>query len=257
MSNLNTQNPWIVTQKPNARAALRLFCFPYAGGSAVIYRDWAELLPPFVEVCAVQLPGRGARMREAAISDLSQLVESADAALRPHFDKPFAFFGHSMGAVIGFELARRLLREGGPLPRHLSVSGRSAPQFIDTGKKLYALPDDELIEELRGLNGTPPELLAHPELMELMLPLLRADFAVCQKYTHSPEPKLPVPITAFGGLQDTNVPREELEGWREQTTAAFKARLLPGDHFFVNTMRPTLLRALTQELHALATAVAA
>jgi medium-chain acyl-[acyl-carrier-protein] hydrolase len=162
-----------------------------------------------------------------------------------------------MGAVIAFELARQLLREGRPMPFHLSVSGRSAPQFGDGGKRLYALPDAELIEELRGLNGTPPELLDHPEVMELMLPLLRADFAVCQKYAHAPGPILPTPITAFGGLQDAGVSRPRLEGWREQTSGAFKVRLLPGDHFFLNTARPALLRALAQELHALAQAAPA
>lgn len=246
-----TANPWLVIQRPNPRATFRLFCFPYAGGSTLIYRTWADSLPVHVEVCGIQLPGRGSRMREQPFLDLVELVETLAPVLEPYFDKPFAFFGHSMGATIGFEMARLLSREGKQLPQHLFVSGRRAPQFPETDCPTYNLPDPEFIEELRRLNGTPRELLENPELMQLLLPLLRADFTVCQTYALKEAPPLTCPITACGGLQDTCVSREHLEGWRQHTSDSFALRMLPGDHFFLQTSQPALLRMLARELDPL------
>lgn len=250
-----TSNPWLVIQRPNPRATLRLFCFPYAGGSTLIYRAWANSLPAHVEVCGIQLPGRGSRMHEQPFFDLAELVETLAPVLAPHFDKPFAFFGHSMGAAISFEMARLLSREGKEGPRHLFVSGRRAPQFPETDRPTYNLPEPEFIEELQRLNGTPRELLENPELMQLMLPLLRADFTLCQTYKLKEAPPLACPITACGGLADKCVTREPLEGWRQHTSASFALRMLPGDHFFLHTDQSTLLRVLGQELAPLGLAV--
>jgi medium-chain acyl-[acyl-carrier-protein] hydrolase len=243
-----TGNPWLPYVQPNPEASLRLFCLPYAGGSALIYRSWPHKLPPGVEVYAVQLPGRGHRMKESPFLSVTSLVAALAEALRPHLDKPFAFFGHSMGALSSFELARHLRRHEGLAPEHLFVSGRSAPQFGKRGEILYNLPDDELVEHLRRLNGTPREVLEHPELMELMLPLLRADFSVCDTYTYTDEPPLDCPITAFGGLGDVNVPRADLESWAAQTSGPFSLRMLPGDHFFLHENEATLLHVLAREL---------
>jgi len=240
-------NPWLVRHRPQPRADLSLICFPYAGGSSAIFRPWAEALGQRFDVCAVQLPGRGSRQLETPLTELSNIVEALAEALRPCWQKPFAFFGHSMGAMIAFELARRLRDEGAPRPRHLFVSGRRAPQWPSTKPPTHDLPEPEFIEHLRGLNGTPAELLANPELMQLMLPALRADFAVCQNYAYRPEPPLECPISVFGGLGDST-DREMLEDWREQTRAAFSLHMFPGDHFFLHTSRHLLLSTIVARL---------
>src|SRR5437763_15337105 len=171
------RTPWLVSRKPNPRARVRLFCFPYAGGGDSVFRAWQKGLSEAIEVCPVQLPGRGARISEPPFTELSPLVRAAAQALAPHLDKPFAFFGHSMGALICFELARHLRKDGGPQPVHLFVSGRCGPQ---TPREPFAgdLPDSEFQEMLRRYNGTPEEVLENRELMELLLPAVRADFAL-------------------------------------------------------------------------------
>jgi medium-chain acyl-[acyl-carrier-protein] hydrolase len=244
-------NAWIGCPKPNPGAQMRLFCFPYAGGTAAIYRQWPDLVPPNVEVYVAHLPGRAGRLQDPPFTRLLSLVEEIAPAVRPFLDKPFAFFGHSMGALISFELARRLQRDRAPMPAQLFLSGRSAPHIPDVDKRTFDLPEPEFIEELRRLNGTPKEVLEHPELMLLMIPLLRADFSVCQTYQYEKGPPLDCPITIFGGLQDHEVPREHLEGWREHTSSTFKLRMLPGDHFFLNSAQALLLKTLSQELAAL------
>lgn len=249
------ETPWLVISKANPQAALRLFCFPYAGGSAQMYRTWAGLLPNTIELCAVEIPGRGRRLREQPINSLRELVNETFEGLRPHMNKPFAFFGHSMGALMSFELARLLRREGLPGPARIFVSARRAPQIPDTDDPTYNLPEPEFIEELRRLNGTPQEVLEHPELLQLMLPILRADFSVCQTYEYSPESPLESSITAYGGVEDVDVGREHLDAWKEQTTSSFNLRMLPGDHFFVHSSQATLLQNLIQELHRLVSVI--
>jgi medium-chain acyl-[acyl-carrier-protein] hydrolase len=253
MTSNNRATPWFTSQRPNARARLRLFCFPYAGGGAAIYRLWPQSLPSEVEVCVAQLPGRGTRLREQPFTSLDALVEAAAEAIAPSLDKPFALFGHSMGAMISFELARRLREQGRPQPAHLFVSGRRAPQLPNDDPVSYNLPDADLGRELLRLNGTPKEVLEHPELMELMLPLLRADFSVVETYVYRPGVPLDCPLTAFGGLRDSEVGREQLEAWSEQTTSEFALRMLPGDHFFLNDAQAQtlLLSALSRDLYQL------
>lgn len=244
----NTTNSWFVTLKPNPRARLRLFCFPYAGSGVMIYHNWAEQLPSDVEVYLARLPGREGRLREAPLTQLTPLVHLISAEIRPLLNKPFAFFGHSMGAVISFELARLLRRESGLQVEHLFLSGRRAPQLPRDEPMTFDLPDAEFIEAIRTLNGTPTEVLQHPELMNLMLPLLRADFEVCQTYSFEPGAPLTCGMTIFGGLQDTDVPRESLVAWSEQTTGACSVRMFPGDHFFLHSSQALLLRVLNREL---------
>jgi medium-chain acyl-[acyl-carrier-protein] hydrolase len=241
-------NHWFGWPKPNPLARMRLFCFPYAGGSAIIYRTWPDLLTSSVELCAINLPGRGARLREAPFTRVSVLVREIATAIRPFFDKPFAFFGHSMGALISFELARQLRLENQAAPVQLFLSGCKAPHLPDNDPPTFGLPDGEFVKEIRRLNGTPNDLLENPELMQLMIPLLRADFAICQTYEYRQEPPLDFPITVFGGLEDHLVPRSHLEAWRQHTNAAFKLRMLPGSHFFLNSEQRSLLNILSQEL---------
>jgi len=240
--------PWLSCPRRNPQAHVRLFCFPYAGGNAQIYRAWPSSLPPVAEVHMVHLPGRGTRVLETPFTRLGPLVEEAAEALLPLLDKPFAFFGHSMGALIGFELARLLREAHGLTPAQLWVSGRRAPQVREDEPPTHDLPEPEFIEELRRLNGTPQEALEHPELLQLIIPLLRADFSVCETYDYRQSPPLDCPITAYGGLEDKDVSREQLEAWREQTISSFKLRMLPGDHFFLHSAHALLMEALSQEL---------
>ncbi|MBD1879521.1 thioesterase II family protein [Coleofasciculus sp. FACHB-T130] len=239
--------------KPNPLSSLRLFCFPYAGGGALNFRTWSQGLPVGVEVCAVELPGRGKRILEAPFTQALPLVQAIAHALLPYLDKPFAFFGHSMGALVSFEVARLLRRKYGISPVHLFVSGRSAPQLPAKEPPIHALPEPAFIEELRRLNGTPEAVLENVELMELLLPILRADFAVLETYVYAAEPPLQCPITAFGGLQDVKVSVERLEAWQQQTSAKFSLQMLPGDHFFVQSAQPLLLQFLSRELNLIST----
>lgn len=239
---------WLFCHQPRATARLRLFCFPYAGGGASLYRTWAKRLAPSIEVCPVQLPGRENKLGEQPFTRLQPLVEAIAGALSPLLDTPFAFFGHSMGAIISFELARQLRRNRGLEPTHLFVSGHRAPHLPSDEPPTFELPEPELVEELRRLNGTPQAALEHPELLELVLPVLRADMAVCQTYEYVDEPALKCPITAIGGLEDVDVSRERLAAWRQHTRAAFKLRMLPGDHFFLHSKQFDLLRIISREI---------
>lgn len=244
----SASDSWIAFRKPRPRARLRLFCFPYAGGSATIFRTWQDGLPTDVEVCPVQLPGRGTRLTESPLKHLPYALAALTHALLPLLDQPFAFFGHSLGALISFELARQLRRQHGVHPIRLIVSGAGAPQVPHGKRHIHTLPDEEFLAKLRGLNGTPEEVLRHHELMQIMLPFLRADFALYETYSYAAEPALNCAITAFGGLQDQEVHYGDLVGWREQTRGSFSIRMFPGDHFFLNSSRSLLLLALSQEL---------
>jgi len=248
MTTVTAFDSWIAFRKPNPQARLRLFCFPYAGTGALIFRTWPDGLPAEVEVCPVEFPGRGTRLMETPFTQLSPLVEALAQALVPVLDKPFAFFGHSLGALVGFELARQLRRQSGVQPVRLFVSADRAPQIPHRDRPIHALPEGEFLVELRRLNGSPGKVLEDMELMQIMLPILRADFAVYETYVYATEPPLDCPISVFGGLQDHRVSRGDLEAWCDQTSASFSLQMFPGDHFFLNTTPSLLLKALSQVL---------
>jgi len=165
-----------------------------------------------------------------------------------YLDKPFAFFGHSMGAIVAFEVARQLEKKTGATPAHLVVSGRRAPQLPSNQPPAFGLPDEEFKEKLERLNGVPKELLLSAELMSLVLPSIRSDFEAIETYQYSPGPKLHCPITAFGGFRDSHVSQSSLDAWKEQTTASFKVRMFPGDHFFIHGAERDVLRMLSKDL---------
>jgi medium-chain acyl-[acyl-carrier-protein] hydrolase len=248
---------WLVCPRPDPAAVLRLFCFPYAGGGAGVYRRWPAAMPAGVEVCAVQLPGREGRLRETPFNRMGPLVDALAAALRPHLDRPFAFFGHSMGALLAFELARRLRREGLPGPLHLFVSGRRPPQDPDREERLHGLSDAQLRDALRRLGGTPREVLEHDEMMRLLTPMLRADLAVVETYRHEPAPPLDCPVTVLGALDDPKAPAEGLPGWAGHTRGPFRVRTLPGNHFFLHSAEAQVLGVVSQELTPLVSGAAA
>jgi surfactin synthase thioesterase subunit len=241
-------NTWLSFSKPPQKARLRLFCFPHAGGGASLFRTWTRDLPADVHVCAIRLPGREGRITEAPFTRLQPLVQTLRKALWRYLDIPFAFFGHSLGALVAFELAREIAARNGTQPSTLFVSGHRAPQIPYPRKPICALPPEEFLQELRHLGGTPVEVLQSPELMDLLLPVLRADFAVCETYVYESGERLQSPISAFGGSDDPEVSNDDLTGWGTETDASFKLRILPGDHFFFLTARDALLEAVSQDL---------
>ncbi|MCC6176230.1 MAG: thioesterase [Chloroflexi bacterium] len=248
---------WTVRPRPLENPRLRLFCFPHSGGGAAQYTRWPADLPPDIEVCAVQLPGREQRVSEAPFSHMAPLVEELLRVLAPYFEAPFAFFGHSLGGFISFDLARALRRQGRTGPLHLFVAGSRAPQLPSRLPDLHHLPDPEFIDGLRRYEGTPDEALQNADLMRLLLPMLRADFSLTETNDYVQEPPFDVPISVFGGLDDPVVERFELTAWREHTTRALTLRMLPGDHFFVQSARSLLLSALVEDLEESAPLMAA
>jgi medium-chain acyl-[acyl-carrier-protein] hydrolase len=238
---------WFSARRPGPAAETRLVCLPYAGGSASAYHAWEDLTPRHVEVCAAELPGRGARMGEEPFRRLPPLVRALADALEPLLDRPFALFGHSMGGLVAFELARLLRRRGQPAPCHLFVSASPAPGTPALRPHLHDAPDEEVKARLRALKGTPRQVLENDELMALALPVIRADFAALEAYEYREEPPLEVPLTVFGGLDDRAVRPWDLQGWRGHSTSS-QLRLLPGDHFFVHDLAPELAELVASHL---------
>lgn len=215
-----------------------------------MYRSWGELVGPQVELCALQLPGRESRLREPPFTRMTDAVQEAAAVVQPYLDIPFAFFGHSMGAVICFELARLLRSQNKVAPVHLFISARRAPQFPDQRPPLSPLRDEQFVAEIcRRYNGIPGEVLKDPELMELLLPVLRADVKMLESYVYRPGPSLGCQITTFGGQEDAETPFEQLAGWREQTNARFRTNIFPGDHFFLRSAETEVLDVISRELN--------
>jgi len=241
-------NTWLNRPKPGSEARLRLFCFPYAGGGASLYRSWAEPLASVAEIWSVQLPGRENRLGEPLYRSLPALIGALTDALKDELTAPYAFFGHSLGGLIAFELARSLRREGRELPLQLFVSGHLAPQVPQRHPPIHGLPYAQFVQELRRYRGTPEAVLANQELLELLVPVLRADFQLFETYVYQPDEPLDCPISAFGGLSDVEVSQEDLAAWRRQTRGLFTFRMLPGNHFFIQSARAQLLQALSLDL---------
>ncbi|GHH24575.1 thioesterase II family protein [Streptomyces rubradiris] len=244
------RNPWFALEEPRDEAGVRLFCLPYAGGAAAAYRTWRELAPGHVRVHPLELPGRGARWGETPVNRMPLMTELLADALAEHLERPYALFGHSMGGLIAFELARTLRARGLPQPAHLFVSGSAAPDLPRTRKPIHAAPDADVLEELRFLGGTPAELLDDPGLMELVLPALRADFALLETYRYQPQPPLTVPLTVFGGESDPLVASDQLHRWLRQSDAGPRLVVLPGEHFFLHSSVADVLGTIADALAA-------
>lgn len=231
---------WAVPDPRPGPFRARLFLLPHAGGGANTYRAWPSLLPAGLEVRAVQLPGRERRFGEAPITQMSALLDSLVPAIAPLLDRPFAVFGHSMGACIGHALLHRLQRMGLPAPAVFIAAGHDAPTHPRARRALHELPDAEFIMGLRGLGGTPPEVLANRELLDLLLPMLRADFSVIASYR--PEPgRFGCPMLVLAGSTDAETTRDGLAAWQACTTGGAEAATLPGGHFFPEQQRDRVL----------------
>jgi medium-chain acyl-[acyl-carrier-protein] hydrolase len=236
-------SPWIVRPRPRPEARLRLYCFPYAGGGASVYHAWGARLPEAIEVCAIQMPGHETRMREPMATSMEALVTSLAAALAPALDRPFAFFGHSLGGRVAFETARALRRLHAPSPVALIAGACTAPQLRPSAPPLHALPDEAFLDGIAArYGGIPDAVRREPELMALVLPVLRADCRLVETYVCEPEPPLVGAIAAYGGEDDASAPPADLAAWADQTTGRFRHATLPGDHFFLVRSQEALLR---------------
>jgi medium-chain acyl-[acyl-carrier-protein] hydrolase len=234
-------NKWFLRPLPNEKAETRLFLFPYAGGGPAVFGKWLTKFEPHIETLIAHYPGRGARHNEPSISQINVLVEKLAEAIQPYLDKPFAFFGHSFGGLVAFELAKHIQSHA------LFVSGCGAPHLSNPHPPIHHLPDPEFVRALKELNGIPPEVADNSELMELLLPTLRADFEAFERYQPNAH-QLTCPILAFGGLDDPRIGREHLEGWVIHTTAGFRSHYFSGDHFFINTHKADIIASITSEL---------
>jgi medium-chain acyl-[acyl-carrier-protein] hydrolase len=214
----------------------RLFCFPYAGGGTAVYRPWRKILPSDVEIAAVQFPGRESRIREAPLRSIAEMARGAVDVILANSDVPFALFGHSMGALVAYEAARSLESLGAPGPSHLFVSARRPPHVDDHLPPVHHLPDDAFVEEMNQRYQAIPDVVRNePELMELLLPVLRADIEALEKYGHVPGPRLRCSVQVYGGSRDFHPFPDQLTEWQAVAEQPISVKLFDGDHFFLTS----------------------
>jgi medium-chain acyl-[acyl-carrier-protein] hydrolase len=249
ISDSSASNNWFVCPQVNLEAETRLFLFPYAGGGPAVFHKWPAKLPNHLEGQIAHYPGRGSRHNEPPLKQIISLVERLSQAILPLLDKSFAFFGHSLGGLIAFELTRHLRRNNLPQPQILFVSACGAPHIPDPHPSIHLLPDSDFVNSLQQLNGIPSELLQQDDVLQMLLPMLRADFEAMESYIYtSDNSPLRCPIVAFGGLHDPRVSRERVEGWGSYTNARFSSQYFPGDHFFINTARDSVIASIVAEV---------
>jgi medium-chain acyl-[acyl-carrier-protein] hydrolase len=249
MHNTVEHNAWFMCSRPNPMARVRLFCFPYAGGGASIFHSWADRLPSDIETIGIQMPGLESRIMEPPVETSSTVVEMLLPVMYSSIDKPFVLFGHSLGAFICFELTRRLRERYGLQPLHMFVAGIRAPQILNQNPTIYNLPETEFLEKLqRRYSGVPDEILENPDILQLVLPGLRASLKMYECYKYIEDEPLDCDITAFGGYQDRGTTTEDLEAWRYQTNRSFSLQMFSGNHFFINSEQEHFLQTLSSEL---------
>jgi len=230
---------------------IKLFCFPFAGGSAAAFNPFKTQLDPSIQLQPIELAGRGRRIREPLYNSISEIVEDMFKIIRPELSPgPYAFFGHSMGSVVAFELTYKIRQEGLPEPVHIFFSGRGAPHMPrDEKKKYHLMSDEEFKQEMIELGGTSREFFEHPELMEVFLPLLRGDLKVNETYQYSEKKaKLDSPITVFHGKKDEEVTMEEISEWSVHTNRGCDINVFEGGHFFLNEEAPVISKIINRAL---------
>lgn len=241
--------PWIIRPCTRPHARFRLFCFPRAGGGASSFRGWPEDCHPEIEVALIQPPGRENRLREKPLQSMSTLVSSIAGAMAEFLDRPYALYGHSLGAKVAFETARELRRRGLPEPVHLFAAASSGPGVQWAHPLLHPLDDSALLQEIqRRYGGVPQEVLADQELCALLMPALRADIIIIETYQCTKELPLSHPITCFCGSTDSMAPESEASDWKKQTSAGFRFEMFPGGHFFPVQARTLILDLIAADL---------
>jgi medium-chain acyl-[acyl-carrier-protein] hydrolase len=245
------ESPWLVVHSPRPAAKAQLLCFPHAGSSAALYRHWHEFFPAELEVVAVEYPGRGRRRPERRFTRISSLVPAAVGAIADSLTKPFIAFGHSLGALIGFECLRHLHHYRGRRPIALLAAGCRGPSVPARRGPIYALPDDRFINELKRLNGTPPELLADSRLLNCFLPVLRSDLEMMDLYAYERLSNLDCEIVTYGGQDDSEASPDDLDAWAFETQGAFARRVYAGSHFFLSDADSPAFAALREDVAAL------
>ena len=241
-------NPWIIIPEPRPQARLRLLCLPYGGVGSAIYFPWNKYLPKNIELCLIRLPGRETRLKETPFTRLLPLVEELAQALAPFLDRPFAVFGHSMGALIGFEFMHYQQDLSSRTATHLFVSGRRAAQLPDPNPPLHKLPDLDLVKEVQSrYNGIPKVILQDDELLQLFLPTLRADIELIETYCFQGT-RLDIPISAFSGRDDVMVSEIDVASWGELTLKKFRMRIFPGDHFYLQNHPDMVIQEIVTDL---------
>lgn len=243
----DTPSRWFIREVRVPTPACRVFCFPYAGGSAAIYRGWHAGLPSSAELLAVELPGRGAHFNATPIASLTRLSARLADAVAPLMDAPAVFFGHSNGALMSYALAVELSRRGLPSPQRIVLSAKRPPH-LDAGDPVHDLPTPQFVEKLRTLDGTPPEILSDPDLLDLFLPALRADFAISETYRHEPCAPLASRAVLMGSERDPNVSLSQLREWDRYFVHEPALHVIEGDHFFVHDARDAILRILRRNV---------
>ncbi|HZG07184.1 MAG TPA: alpha/beta fold hydrolase [Streptomyces sp.] len=227
-------HPWYLAFRPVEDARVTLYCLPCAGGGPSMFRTWADRLPGWIELRAVRLPGRQGRHREPAFTDADEATRALLDGLGPELDRPYAFFGHSMGALLAFRMVRELERTGGPLPRLLAAASWPPRGAAPSVMPDPADGDDAFAADLRRLGGIPGDLLDDPEMLRFTLPLLRADFSLCRSYVYRPAAPLGLPVLAVGGEDDAVTPPDTLATWEGETRDFLGLHLFPGGHFFLH-----------------------
>lgn len=239
---------WISNYRPVNSPRLRMICFPYAGSGPVVFHKWPDNLPQDVAVWGIRLPGRETRLREPAFTSLPPLITTVAEALRPYMDLPFVIFGHSMGALIGFELVRYWREHGGPQPIHLLVSGHRAPHHPPQNPPCHQADKQAFLNRIKMLGGTPEKFFALDDLVNAMLPTLRADFSVWETYEYKESAPLDIPITVFGGRSDSEATEKDFAAWQQHTSREFTLNLFSGGHFYFREDESPLLRLLYEIL---------
>jgi medium-chain acyl-[acyl-carrier-protein] hydrolase len=244
-------SPWVVAEPETGETRIRLVCLPYAGGNSSLFRSWSRSLPSEVQVCSVQLPGRHRRLGERPMTRMAPLVDALEDVIARLSDVPLAFFGQCSGALIGYELARKLRRTSRGAVRHLFIASCPAPELYTHRTPLHALPDEAFFAALERMGGTPSEVLATPELRAFVAPALRADLELVETYAYVEEEPLSCPITTFHSSEDRMVTEEEMRPWQRHTRSEVVQYTMPGTHYILDQSESKVLEAIERALSAI------
>lgn len=226
---------------------IKLFCLPFSGGNSYSYRKLEHYKAAFINLIAFDLPGHGKRMKEPLLTDITEMAEDVIKQMKDSLSGPYAIYGHSMGATLGYVVSQKIVQQEMNPPLHLFVSGRQGPSVVNNEEILHILPKEEFIEKVLAYGGIPEMVAQEKDLMDLFVPIMRADFQAVETYTHKPAPPLNIPITAMIGL-DEGITYEEALKWQEITTQKISLKQFSGGHFFIFDHLPEIGDILSQTL---------